>query len=1040
MFCAATLSLVFWSGLVAGQKPVTFTIRDPKFELHIRPILRVYCLDCHGGEEKLQGGLDLRLVHLMRKGGKNGPALAGKPAESLLLERMKSGEMPPGEKKVPPAQIELIEKWIANGAPTIRKEPDKLDPGLQITEEDRNWWPYQPLVRRPLPTTVEADRVRTPIDALVVESQRFRAVGFAPDADKHTLIRRVALDLTGLSPTRQEVELFLQDASTNAYEKMVDRFLASPAYGERWARHWLDVFGYADSDGDGTNDTARPYSYKFRDYVIRSVEADKPLDRMFLEMLAGDEMVPRPLKDPTPAQAELLAATLFLRSGPDTTATGGESALASDQVMADSLKIVSSSLLGLTVGCAQCHDHKYDPIPHVDYFRLRAIFATAWNPTAWKSPGSRQVSLMTEAQRQERARVEAREKELVTARDKKANEWIAKVFDDEIAKFPEKERQPLRDAFKAPADKRTPDQKKLVENNPKLNISAGVLYQFNQKAVDELKKIDDELAAVRAKKPVEDFVACLVEEPGAKVATRLNHRGDPRQPKGATLEPADLTIAYPEGQRKLLVPEKTAAGTSGYRTAWAKALFSGTHPLVGRVLANRIWLNHFGKGLVETPGDFGKLGNMVAIPALLDHLALELADKGWSQKALHRQIMTSTVYRQASRATPEGLKKDPGNFYYTRFPIHRLEAEAIRDRVLATSGGLDSTRFGPAVVTEEDTTGLVNAKSGRRSIYLQVRRSRPETMLASFDSPVLAPNCDKRVSSNAPTQALVLMNGDFIRAQATQLAKRLRAEANANTQAIQFAKPFQALQIVPDSSWKFGYAALDSAGMPLAFHSLQHWTGGQWQGGTQLPDPKIGWVLWNAQGGHPGNKDHAAVRRFVAPADGTLEIQGSLKHSSASGDGVRGRVILPGPNSGQRAKGGEWTARNSSLATTVRGIRVRKGETVDFVVDCLESETSDGFEWPVTLTLAGGEGTRRIESSKEFSGPPGPHLAAQAAHAIELVHGRPPREGELALLVDYMRAQADQLKNRVPQPQLEETVVSLLCQQLLSTNEFLYVD
>ncbi|MFM8932265.1 MAG: DUF1549 domain-containing protein, partial [Gemmataceae bacterium] len=485
-----------------------------KFETDVRPILRVYCLDCHGGEEKLQGKLDLRQVRLMEKGGKGGPALVkAKPAGSLLVERMKAAEMPPGEKKVPAEQVALIERWISEGAHTLRPEPESIDPGIAITPEDRAWWAYQPLKPANIPATPPADRARTPIDALLLDSLRGKGLGFAPDADRRTLIRRVALDLTGLPPTQSEIKAFLADTTPEAFGKMVEGYLASPSYGERWARHWLDVFGYADSDGDGTNDTPRPYSYKFRDYLIRSIQKDKPLDRMFLEMLAGDELLPRPLKDPTPQQAELLAATLLLRLGPDATAAGGEQVIVTDQVMADSLKIVSSSLLGLTVGCAQCHDHKYDPIPHADYFRLRALFAPAWNPTAWKAPGGRVVSLMTEAQRQERARMEGQERELVAKRDKKAKEWIDKVFEDEINKFPEKDRQPLRDAFKAPAEKRTADQKKLVESNPKLNINAGVLYQFNQKAVDELKVIDNELAALRAKKPVEDFVSCLVEEP-----------------------------------------------------------------------------------------------------------------------------------------------------------------------------------------------------------------------------------------------------------------------------------------------------------------------------------------------------------------------------------------------------------------------------------------------------------------------------------------------------------------------------------------------
>ena len=1035
---------LLWASLGLGQAAAQPAAGSGplKFETHIRPILRVYCLDCHGGEEKLQGKLDLRQVRLMEKGGKGGPALIkAKAGGSLLVERMKAGEMPPGEKKVPAEQVALIERWISEGAQTLRPEPETIDPGIAITPEDRAWWAYQPLKAPNIPAATSADRVRSPIDALVLDSLRAKGLGFAPDADRRTLIRRVALDLTGLPPTQAEIKAFLADTSPDAYGKMVEGYLASPSYGERWARHWLDVFGYADSDGDGTNDTPRPHSYKFRDYVIRSIEKDKPLDRMFLEMLAGDELLPRPLKDPTPEQAELLAATLLLRLGPDATAAGGEQVIVADQVMADSLKIVSSSLLGLTVGCAQCHDHKYDPIPHADYFRLRALFAPAWNPTAWKAPGARVVSLMTEAQRQERARLEVQERELVARRDKKAKEWIDKVFEDEINKFPEKERQPLREAFKAPAEKRTADQKKLVESNPKLKISAGVLYQFNQKAVDELKVIDNELATVRAKKPVEDFVACLVEEPGVKVETRLHHRGDPRQPMGKPLAPADLSIAQPAGARADLIPEKTQAGTTGYRAAWVKALFSGRHPLVGRVLANRLWLHHFGRGIVESPADFGQLGRAPTHPALLDHLALELAGKGWSQKAMHRLILHSTVYRQASSAPADALKKDPANALYSRFPIHRLEAEAIRDRVLAASGSLDPTRFGPPVVTAEDPAGLVNATSHRRSLYLQVRRSRPETLLASFDAPVLSPNCDRRISSNAPTQALVLMNGDFMRAQSIQLAKRVRAEVSANREALLAAKPFEAASVLPASPWSYGWSGLTPAGLVERFKPLAHWTGGRWQGGPALPDPSIGWVLLNASGGHPGNKTHAVVRRLVVPANGMLELTGTLKHGSANGDGVRARVIAPGCR-GRQTVAGTWQAKNGATVTALTGLPVNKGDVVDCVVDCLETETSDGFEWTLTGTIKSEDGKvlARLDSAADFAGPAGPSLVAQAAHAIELVHGRLPREGELALLVEFMDRQANRIGGTVPRSALDESLLTLVCQQLLSTNEFLYVD
>lgn len=741
------------------------------FEADIRPILRVYCLDCHGATEKLSGGLDLRLARFAMAGGKHGPAFKpGNPGESAILNRMRLGEMPPGEKKVPPEQIALVEAWIRSGAPTRRPEPDKLAPGIGITLEDREYWFFQPVRRPQAPVLEPNDRARTPVDGFILRKLSESGVGFSPDAEKGTLIVRVALDLTGLPPTESEIREFETDQSPGAYGKMVDRYLASPAYGERWARHWLDVFGYADSDGDGTNDTPRPHAHRFRDYVIRSVEADKPLSRMFLEMLAGDELVPRPIGELTPDQADLLAATGFLRMGPDTSAGGGDAVLAADQAMAESVRIISSSLLGLSLGCAQCHDHKYDPVSHADYFRIRAIFDPAWNPKGWKTPGARLVSLMSARQREERARVEVEEREANARWEKRARELVAEVVEREVGKLPENLRVAAREALRTPDGKRTEEQKKIVAENPQLKVSPGVLGQFSPEAVKEAGDHEKTMAAIRARKPVEEFVSGLVEDPGFRSETRVHHRGDPRQPL-AVVGPADLAVASSDG-RSFLIPEKAPGiATTGRRLAWARHLFSGSHPLVGRVLANRIWMGHFGKGIVDTPGEFGKLGLAPSHPELIDWLAVELAESGWSAKALHRVIMGSTAYRQSAKGT--------NSVPYSRFPVRRLEAEAVRDRMLAASGDLDMGRFGPPVVTAEDGSGLTNATSRRRAIYLQVRRSKPETFLSSFDAPGSGVNCDKRQHSASALQALVMMNGEFARQAGVSMAERVAREAGS---------------------------------------------------------------------------------------------------------------------------------------------------------------------------------------------------------------------------------------------------------------------
>jgi hypothetical protein len=785
MRCSSLLAVGLF--LAAGRAPAAEPVT---FERHVRPILKAYCLDCHGAGEKMPGGLDLRLRRFAVAGGESGPAVVPKePGKSLLLERMKSGEMPPGEKKVPAEQIAVIEKWIAAGAPTLRDEPAMLPPGLGITAEERAYWFYQPLRRPAVPEVTGAkSQIRNPIDAFVLAKLREKGLGLNPEADRATLVRRATFDLTGLPPTPKEVEAFVKDESAGAYEKLIDRLLASPQYGERWGRHWLDAAGYADSDGDGTADTVRPFAWRYRDYVIRALNADKPLDRLVIEQLAGDELVPRPWTNLTPAQVELLAATGFLRAAPDGTPSGATDA---EQVVADTLKVVSSALLGSSVGCAQCHDHRYDPIPQRDYFQLRAVFEPALDPARWRKPAERLVSLYTDADRKKAAAVEAEAAKMQAEFNKKQAAAVRAAFEKELEKFPGGERAKLKEAFDAPAGKRTAGQKKLVAANPKLNLTPGVLYQYNAKAADELKAEQAKIAAKRAERPAEAFVSVAAEVPGRVPATKLYHRGDARQPTGPDLAPADLTVAAPDGKRFEIAPKGAEGPSTGRRLAWARHLTGGAHPLFGRVMANRLWLHHFGRGIVDTPGEFGKLGQPPTHPELLDWLACELANPGreaggeakpWSLKKFHKLIMTSATYRQSSRRDPAKDAADRGNALYGRFPVRRLEAEAVRDRMLVAAGRLDLTPFGPPVAVVEDAAGQVGTPDDRprRSVYLQVRRSKPVALLAAFDAPAVEPNCDRRNATTTAPQALVLLNSDFVRKQAGHFAAAVRAAATAD--------------------------------------------------------------------------------------------------------------------------------------------------------------------------------------------------------------------------------------------------------------------
>ncbi len=659
--------------------------------------------------------------------------------------------------------------------PALRNEPDHLPPGIDITPQERAYWFFQPL--RPVvpPAIPDSDRVRTPVDAFVLAKLREKGLSFNPEADRRTLILRASFDLIGLPPTQAQVDAFLADRSDRAYENLIERLLASPEYGERWGRHWLDVAGYADSEGDGANDTARPHAWRYRDYVIKSFNADKPLDRFVVEQLAGDELVPLPWNNLKPEQIELLTATGFLRMAPDSTTSGG--APEAQQLVADTLKIVSSSLLGLTVGCAQCHDHRYDPIPQADYYRLRAVFEPAFDPDHLRRPAQRRVSLYTPAQRSKASAIGAEAAKMSAEYATTQAKFVKAAFDKELKKFPADQCTQLRTAFETPEAKRTAEQKKLVANNPKLNVNPGVLYQYDTAAADKLKAMDAKIRAKRSQIPPEDFLAVLSEVPGQVPLTKIFNRGDYRDRRNA-VQPGDLTIAAPDGGRLEIAPKDPKLPTSGRRLALARHWTSGRHPLVGRVLANRIWLHHFGRGIVDTPGDFGMLGQLPTHPELLDWLAEELVRRGWSMKEMHRLLMTSTVYRQSSHRDPAKDAVDAGNALYGRYPVVRLDGESFRDRILDTAGRLSNAQYGPPVPIVEDAVGQVGTPidKPRRSIYLTERRSKPVSFLTAFDSPSGELNCDRRIATTAAPQALMLMNSDFVLGEAAHFAQRLLRE------------------------------------------------------------------------------------------------------------------------------------------------------------------------------------------------------------------------------------------------------------------------
>lgn len=781
-------ALLICPALIRADSPAKVPV---SYERDVRPILKTACFHCHGEGETVEASLDLRLARFIQHGGDSGPALvAGNREESLLLQRIRDGEMPPAPgHPLTEAQTDAIARWIDAGAPTLRPEPESIGDNY-FTDEELAHWAWQPITRPAVPTVDHSDLLTTPIDSFLLAKLEAKGFTFSPPADRTILLRRLYLNLTGLPPSPQDAERFLADDSPGADARLIDKLLASPRYGERWGRHWLDVAGYADSEGYSIEDVVRDWAWKYRDYVIHAFNDDLPFDQFVREQLAGDEMVGSPLDNLTPRDAELLAATGFLRMAPDGTAGKVDDAdLARNDVVAETIKIVSSSLMGVTLGCAQCHDHRYDPIPQTDYYEFRAFFEPALDWKNWRNPKQRLISLYTDADRAQAAEIEAEAAKVAAERETLQAEFIQATLDKEISKLPEDIREAAREAHATAKKDRTPEQQALFKEYPSLNVNSGSLYLYDRQAADKLKELADRAAEIRSTKPAEEFVHALTEIPGQIPATNRFARGDHQQPK-EELAPAFLTITS-QASDATVPADDAELPTTGRRTALAQYLTSGQHPLVARVIVNRIWMHHFGRGLVSTPADFGALGTPPTHPELLDWLASEFIDSGWSVKHIHRLILNSTAYRQALRTDPDQKAADPDNLLYGGARLIRLDAEVVRDCMLAASGRLNDQLYGKPVPVMADKSGRwvlgienlsagrpgevipLNGQEFRRSVYIQVRRSRPVAVLDTFDWPRMSPNCDCRKPSTVTPQSLMMMNSDVVIEESHAFANRV---------------------------------------------------------------------------------------------------------------------------------------------------------------------------------------------------------------------------------------------------------------------------
>jgi hypothetical protein len=729
-------SLAVWVGVACAVSPGQAAQVAPAsdaalFEREVRPLLQRACLGCHGVDARL-GGLDLRSRAGAAKGGTRGPAIVpGDAARSPLFQLVSGARAPlmPPAGKLPAADIALLKRWIQAGAPW----PD----GSTETAAKQVWWSFRP-PREPAVPNLNSAWVRTPVDAFVLARLRKEGLTPSPPAPRRTLIRRAYLDMLGLPPTPEEVRAFEADRSADAWEKVVDRLLASPHYGERWGRHWLDLVRYADSSGfEGDKD--RPLAWRYRDYVIRSFNEDKPYDRFLTEQLAGDEV--------RPGDPEALVATGYLACGIEDFAMAKLPTTRADE-LDDLVSTTGQAMLGLTLGCARCHDHKYDPVSHVDYYRLQALFA----PTE-----RREVPIPTPA---ERAAYEERERALQAELAPLRAE--AAPYEQQAAKL-------------LPASPRpTPEQIQQALPEPAKGAYAALLARMK---------------AVEARRVPLPMALTVTDKSREWQPVHLLLRGDAYHP-GPVVQPGFLT-RLPGGAVEV-GKEAATATTTGRRKALAAWLTAPDHPLTSRVWMNRVWRQHFGRGLVNTPSNFGVNGDLPSHPELLDWLAVRFArgPDPWRLKPIHRLLLLSSTYCQASAIRPEAAAKDPQNRWLWRIPVRRLEAEAVRDSILAVAGSLNREMGGPPVYPPVDPSlradtfqgpnwpeGEDGPKTWRRSVYVKVKRSLLFPQLEAFDCPEITASVAQRNVTTTPSQALLMLNDPLIHRQAGLFAERVAREA-----------------------------------------------------------------------------------------------------------------------------------------------------------------------------------------------------------------------------------------------------------------------
>jgi len=671
--------------------------------------------------------------------------------------------------------------------------------GARPAKADQHWAFKAPVC--PKTPAASPASVRNPIDRFLLAPLRAKGLSFSPPADRRTLLRRVTFDLIGLPPTPAELDAFLADRSPNAYEKVVDRLLADPRFGEKWARHWLDTAGYADSEGVLQEDRIRPNAWRYRDYVIRSFNSDKPYDKFLREQIAGDELVDyHGAPKWSPEIEESITATGFLRTAVDATRDDFNTHQFTEyqvRMLNDTQTILVSSTLGLTLQCARCHDHKLEPLTQRDYYRMQAFLAGAIRPDGKLLPTNRrQIPAGTDAEQERAKAANAKIDKAVQAVNAKEAALLAdfrnRYLTGEKAGIPEAERAAVALAAQTAEAKRTPEQKALaVKYKTQIESPADRLAAAFPDFKTRFAEIQKDRAQAEKHRITLTEIRAIYDQDAAPPPTTIRIRGEWKRP-GDVVEPGVPAVLDDPRNPFRLPPTAAGAKTTGRRRALAEWITKADNPLTARAIVNRLWAQHFGVGIVATTDNFGRSGAKPSNQDLLDWLACNLVrgvegSAPWTLKAMHRLMVTSTAYKQASVFRADAARLDPDDRLLWRQRSRRLEAENIRDAVLFASGALDPALYGEPVGEITKPTGEISPagedKQGRRSIYLLVRRSMPVTLLNTFDAPIMETNCTRRVSSATATQALAVLNSAFIDSQARSFAARVRKEAGANAGA-----------------------------------------------------------------------------------------------------------------------------------------------------------------------------------------------------------------------------------------------------------------